>query len=107
MVAKPRRIDLAWLLGSSSLSLAVMPDPKHVKMTNMPDLINNKQRGQLCTLVIKRKKRKKECNQLITNNNPTIICLHTPHHVQEDMTAHPVKQRMTRFGHQETSYSPP
>ena len=73
----------------------------------MPYLTNNKQRGQLCNLVIKREKRKKECNQLITNNNPIIICLHTPHHVQEGTIVHPVRQRMARFGHQETSYAPP
>jgi hypothetical protein len=54
----------------------------------------------LCTLVVRRKKRKKKHNQLITNGNPTIICLHAPHHVEEGTTAYSVRQQMARFGHQ-------
>jgi hypothetical protein len=48
MVARPKR-----------LNLAAMPNPRYVGMTNMPDLINNKQIGQLCTLVVRREKTKK------------------------------------------------
>jgi hypothetical protein len=51
MVARPRR-----------LNLAAMPNPRYVGMTNMPDLINNKQIGQLCTLVVRREKTKKNAN---------------------------------------------
>jgi len=50
-------------------------------MINMPNFINNKQRGQLCTLVVRRNKRKKKCKHSIIDDNPTIICLHVPHHV--------------------------
>jgi hypothetical protein len=53
-----------------------LPDPRRVGMTNMSDLINNKQRGQLCTLVVMREKRKKKCKQSIIGSNPTIIYLH-------------------------------
>jgi len=44
----------------SALGVAVMPDPRYLEMTNMPDLTNNKQIGQLCTLVVRREKRKKK-----------------------------------------------
>jgi hypothetical protein len=40
----------------------------------MPDLTNNKQK-----------------EQSIADGNPTIICLHAPHHVEEDTVAHPVR----------------
>jgi hypothetical protein len=73
----------------------------------MSDLTNNKQRGQLCTLVVKKKKRKKKHKQSIINGNPTIICIHAPHHVEEGTTANLVRRWMTRFGHQEASYVPP
>jgi hypothetical protein len=53
-----------------------LPDPRRVGMTNMSDLINNKQRGQLCILVVMREKRKKKCKQSIIGSNPTIIYLH-------------------------------
>jgi hypothetical protein len=43
-------------------------------MANMPDFTNNKQRGQLCTLVVRREKRKKKHKQMITGGNSTIIC---------------------------------
>jgi hypothetical protein len=36
-----------------------LSDPRRMGMTNMSDLTNNKQRGQLCTLVVMREKRKK------------------------------------------------
>jgi hypothetical protein len=40
------------------LGLAAMSDPRYLGMTNMPDLRNNKQKGQLYTLVVRREKRK-------------------------------------------------
>jgi hypothetical protein len=42
------------------LGLATMPDPGYLVMTNMPDFTNNKQKGQLCTSVVRREKRKKK-----------------------------------------------
>jgi hypothetical protein len=44
------------------LGLATMPDPGYLVMANMPDFTNNKQREQLCTLVVRREKRKKKHN---------------------------------------------
>jgi len=35
-------------------------DPGYLVMANMPDFTNNKQIGQLCTLVVRREKRKKK-----------------------------------------------
>jgi hypothetical protein len=72
---------------------------RYMGMANLSELANNKQRGQLCTLVVMRKKRKKKHKKSITNGNPIIICLHAPHHVKKDTVAHPVRQRMARFGH--------
>jgi hypothetical protein len=43
-----------------ALGLVTMLDPRYLSMTNMSDLTNNKQRGQLCTLVLRREKRKKK-----------------------------------------------
>jgi hypothetical protein len=68
-------------------------------LTSMFELTNNKQIGQLCTLVVRREKRKKKHKQSITNGNSTIICVHALHHVEEGTTAHPVKRLITRFGH--------
>jgi hypothetical protein len=76
---------------SSVLGLATMLDPRCLDMANMSDLTNNKQRGQLCTLVVRREKRKKKHKQLITAGNPIIICLHVSHHVEEGKIAHPVR----------------
>jgi len=56
----PRCVGLAWEPDPSALGLATMPDPRYVEMTNMFDLTNNKQREQLCNLVLKREKRKKK-----------------------------------------------
>jgi len=70
-------------------------------------LKNNKQRGQLCILVVKREKRKKKHKQSITGGNPTIIRPHAPHHVEERMIAHPRRRWMTKFGHRVTSHAPP
>ena len=35
----------------------------------------------------------------VTGDNPTTICRHVPHHIEEDTVAHPKRQRTTRFGH--------
>jgi hypothetical protein len=37
-----------------------MPDPSTLNMENISNLTNNKQRGQLSTLVVRREKRKKK-----------------------------------------------
>jgi hypothetical protein len=69
-----------------ALGLATMLDPRYLSMTN------NKQRGQLCTLVLRREKRKKKHKQSIISGNPTIICLHALHHAEEGTTAHLVRR---------------
>jgi len=56
----PRCVGLAIMPDPRCVGLAIMPDPRYVEMTNMFDLTNNKQRGQLCNLVLKREKRKKK-----------------------------------------------
>jgi hypothetical protein len=43
-------------------------------LATMPDLTNNKQKGQS-----------------IVDGNPIIICLHAPYHVEEDTVAHPIR----------------
>jgi hypothetical protein len=60
---------------------------------------NNKQRGQLCTLVVEKEKIKKKHKQSITDGNPIIICLHVPHHMKKGATANPIRRRMTKIGH--------
>jgi hypothetical protein len=42
------------------LSLATMSDPGYLVMVNKPDFTNNKQRVQLCTLVVRREKKKRK-----------------------------------------------
>jgi hypothetical protein len=37
-----------------------MLDPRYVIIENMPNLTNNKQRGQLYTLIVRKEKRKKK-----------------------------------------------
>jgi hypothetical protein len=76
----------------NALELETMLDLRYVEMTNMSDLTNNKQRGQLCTLVVRKEKRKKKYKQLITGSNPIIICLHAPHHVEVDTATHPARR---------------
>jgi hypothetical protein len=88
------------------VSLAVTPDLRYLSMVSMSDLTNNKQRGQLCIIVVRREKRKKKRTQSITKDNLTIICLHVPHHVEESMNLHLMRQRMARFGHREASHAP-
>jgi len=78
MVARPRCIGLTWLpcqgawvwqpcqthaLGSSNHTSPCMG------MANMFDLKNNKQRGQLCTLIVSKGKKEK-CKQSIIDSNP-------------------------------------
>jgi hypothetical protein len=50
-------------------------------------------------------RKKKKHKQSITEDNPTIICLHLPHHMKEDTASHPVRRRMARFGHRKASYT--
>jgi len=90
---KPKRHEFDnHAIPKTCVGLQFIPDPRCVGMTNMSDLTNNKQRERLCTLVVKREKRKKKCKQSITDSNSTIICLHVPHHVKEDMTVHLVRR---------------
>jgi len=100
-------LGLAAMPDPRALSLATMLDPRYLSMTNMSNLTNNKQKGQLCTLVLRREKRKKKHKQSIISGNPTIICLHALHHVEEGTTTHLVRRRMTRFGHQKASHASP
>jgi hypothetical protein len=46
------------------VDLATMIDPRYLGMTNMFDLITNKQREQLCILVVRRERDKKNTNNL-------------------------------------------
>jgi hypothetical protein len=69
-----------------------MLDPRYVRIKNMSDLTNNKQRGQLCILIVKREKRKKKRKQSVIGDHPTIICLHVSHYVKEDTNVHPVRR---------------
>jgi len=63
----------------NTLGVAAIPDPRYVRMTNMHDLTNNKQRGQLCTLVLRREKRKKNTNNqsLVTIQPLFVYTCHT------------------------------
>jgi hypothetical protein len=67
---------------------------------------NNKERTIVHFSCQDRKERKK-LKQSITDNNPTMICLHVLLHMKEGMTAHLVIRQMGRFGHQEMSHAPP
>jgi len=63
----------------STLGVIAIPDPRYVRMTNMHNLTNNKQRGQLCTLVLRREKRKKNTNnQSLTIIQPLFVYSATP-----------------------------
>jgi hypothetical protein len=55
-----KALGLAIMINPRYLSLAIMTDSTYLGMTNMSDLTNNKQRGQLCTLVVRREKRIKK-----------------------------------------------
>jgi hypothetical protein len=70
-------------------------------------LTNNKQRGKLCTLVVRREKRKKKHKQSITNNNSTIIRLHAPHHVKKETVTHLGRRRIDRIDHWVALHTPP
>jgi len=69
-------------------------------------LKNNKRRGQLCTLVVRREKIKKNKTKMSINDNPTIISLDAPHHVEEGMAAHLERWWMAIFGHRTASHAP-
>ena len=60
-----------------------------------PKQTTNKE-DNFCTLFVRREKKKHK--QSITNDNPTIIYLHTPHYVKKGTVAHPVKGWMAKFG---------
>ena len=87
-------------------SLHLDLNPRYLGITNILNLTNNKQRGQLCILVVRKDKRKKKHKQSINDDNLTIIGLHTPHHVEEETTAHLVRRWMTRFNHWKALYAP-
>jgi hypothetical protein len=55
-----------------------------------------KKRGQSYTLPEKREKRRKK---MTVDDNLIIIHSHAPHHLKEDMMAHPKRWRNIRFGH--------
>jgi len=54
-----------------------------------------------------REKKEKKHKQSITNNNPTIICLHASHHVKECMVANLIRRWIARFFHRKASNAPP
>jgi hypothetical protein len=56
----------------------------------MLDLTNNKQKEQLCILIVRRKRKKHK--QSIIDNNPTIVYLHESHYVEESIAAHLVRR---------------
>jgi hypothetical protein len=53
-------LGLPSMLDPRCVSLVTMSDPIYLSMTNMSNLTNNKQREQLCTLVVTREKIKKK-----------------------------------------------
>jgi hypothetical protein len=61
----------------------------------------------MCTLAVKKEKRKKKLKKLITGGNPTIISLHALHHVKESTTAHLEKRQIARFDHRAASHDVP
>jgi hypothetical protein len=81
------------------VGLTTMRDPRYLDMINMSDLTNNKQRGQMCIVVVRIEKRKEKHKQSIIDGNPIIIYLHASYHVKEDMTALLVRHQMTRFSY--------
>jgi hypothetical protein len=80
MVAKPK------VFGSSNYIRS-----KFFDLTTMIDLTNNKQIGQMCTLIFRREKGKKKYKQSIIGGNPTIIYLQMSYHGEKVMVAHPVR----------------
>jgi hypothetical protein len=61
----------------------------------------------MCTLAVKKEKRKKKLKKLITGGNLTIISLHALHYMKENTTAHLKKRQIARFDHQAASHTPP
>jgi len=67
-------LGLAAMLDPRALGLATILDPRYLSMTNMSDLTNNKQKRQLCTLVLRREKGKKKHKQsIISGNHPLLV----------------------------------
>ena len=62
-------------------------------------LTNNKQIRQLCTLVIRREKRKEKHKKMIIDGNLTIISLHALHHMKEDTIMYLGRWWIIRFDH--------
>jgi len=91
MIVKPRHVGLAWLPSPRCLGLATILDPSFLDLTTMIDLTNNKQIGQICTLIFRREKGKKKYKQSIIGGNPTIIYLQMSYHGEKVMVAHPVR----------------
>jgi hypothetical protein len=73
-------------------SLHLGLNPRYLDTTNILDLTNNKQREQLCILIVRKDKRKKKYKQSIIGDNSTIICRHKSHHVEEGTAAHLVRR---------------
>jgi hypothetical protein len=101
-----RRLDLTVMPDLICLGLTAMSDFNVLRYDKHDNSTNNRQRGQLCILVVRREKIKKKHKQLIIGGNPNIIYLHAQHHMEGDMTAHLVRHRMARFGHQKSSHAP-
>jgi len=51
------------------VGLEITPDLRYWSMVNISDLTNNKQRGQLCIIVVRREKKRKSAN----NQSPKAI----------------------------------
>jgi hypothetical protein len=89
----------------NNLGSGVFVRPKVFRFgTHLPD--PNKQRIIVHFSCQKREKKEKKHKQLIIDGNPTMICLHTPHHMKEDTSTHLSRRRMARFSHQEESHAP-
>jgi hypothetical protein len=99
-------LRLVLLIDSSTLGLKWYPDPSSLGSTTLTKLKQTTNREQLCTLIVKREKRKEKCKQSITSCNPTMISLHAPHHVKNGTFAYLFRRHMTIFDHQEVSHAP-
>jgi hypothetical protein len=67
-------------------------------------LKKNKQRGQLCTLIVKREKKKKKQKQSITDGNSTTISLCVSPHIENDTTVFLRISRIARISYQVVSH---
>jgi len=62
---------------------------------------------QLCTIAVRREKRKKKRKQLITCDNSITACVPAPHHVEEGTFAHLMIRWRAIFDHRKMSHVPP